>query len=348
MVSTQNRAVLYVTFPIYFCLLIGATFWAYRKMANLKRNETAYVLYFGTVLIIILLHLQLSPISLPTFCISFVFLSPPSLSPYLYNSDTLSAHYIGGRDFGPWLMCGTLFASMYSGYTVVGIPNEAYAYGWIALRWMPTFASIVTGLIGTSFRLRRISSFRNHQSPVDFITDRFQSQVLRYTVVTLQIMTTIIYLAAQVTAIKLTFNSMFGIDPNNVYPVIIIMFVTLIFECIGGLNSVALTDSIQAVIMLFAFTSIPIIMVVNFGGWRDLTPSTYPQPTFYQTISQDAQVNFWQFSFINFAFFTLPHFIQRIYAVKDLSSLKLGYAVLTVGPWIAGFVGVFIGTVSFF
>jgi Na+/proline symporter len=100
-----------------------------------------------------------------------------------------------------------------------------------------------------------------------------------------------------------------------------------VFECIGGLNSVALTDSIQAVIMIFAFISIPIIIRLQFGGWSTLTPETYPRPEFYQTPSADSQVMFWQFALINFSFFTLPHFIQRIYAAKDLKSLKIGYAV---------------------
>ena len=41
-------------------------------------------------------------------------------------SDKLSSHYLGGRSFGPLLTAGTVFASLFSGYTVVGIPNEAY------------------------------------------------------------------------------------------------------------------------------------------------------------------------------------------------------------------------------
>lgn len=301
MVSAENRTGLYVTVPIYFCLLAGATIWAYRRMARMREEKTA---------------------------------------------DHLSAHYIGGRDFGPLLITGTLFASMYSGYTVVGIPNEAFRTGWLSLRWIPTAAAINWGLIGSGFRLRKISQFRNHQSPADFITDRFQSQVLRYSVVFLQILTSVIYLAAQVIAIKSTFNSIFGLEPTTAYPVIIIMGLILIFECLGGLNSVALTDSIQGLIMVFAFVSIPLIMVKNFGGWKNLDPSTYPQPQFYQTPSGDTQWSFWQFGLINFSFFTLPHFVQRIYAVRDLQSLKIGYAVLTVGPWVSGFVGVFMGTVG--
>ena len=188
-------------------------------------------------------------------------------------------------------------------------------------------AGVCWGLMGTGFRLRKVSQFRNHQSPADFITDRFQSQSLRYTVVFLQILTAIIYLAAQVIALKSTFNSIFGLDPDSVYPVIIIMILILIFECIGGLNSVAFTDSIQGVIMVFSFVAIPILIAKNYGGWSSLDPETYPQPSFYQTPTADSQWSFWQFGLINFSFFTLPHFIQRIYAVRDLQSLRIGYGV---------------------
>jgi Na+/proline symporter len=200
MVSIDNRTGLYVTVPIYFCLLAAATYWAYKRMEKMKHQGV---------------------------------------------SDKLSAHYLGGRDFGPWLTAGTLFASLFSGYTVVGVPNEAYRLGWYSIRWIPSLMGIVAGYFGTGLRLRKASMIRNHQSPVDFITDRYQSQLLRYTIVFLQVLPTLIYLAAQVIAIKGTFNSIFELDPDATYPVIIIMFLILIFEWLGGLNSVALTDSIQ-------------------------------------------------------------------------------------------------------
>mmetsp|Transcript_5352 Transcript_5352/g.8452 ORF Transcript_5352/g.8452 Transcript_5352/m.8452 type:complete len:135 (-) Transcript_5352:15-419(-) len=94
-------------------------------------------------------------------------------------NDKLSAHYLGGRDFGPLMTAGTMFASLFSGYTVVGVPNEAFALGWQSLRWIPSLAGINFGYFGTGFRLRKASQIRNHQSPVDFITDRYQSQMLR-------------------------------------------------------------------------------------------------------------------------------------------------------------------------
>jgi solute:Na+ symporter, SSS family len=229
---------------------------------------------------------------------------------------------------------------------VIGVPNEAYKLGWYAIRWIPSVICICFGYFATALRLRKASLYRNHQSPTDFVTDRYQSQVLRYTILTLQVLPTIVYLSAQVIAIKSTFNSIFELDPDTPYPAIVVMAVILLFEWVGGLSSVALTDAFQAVVMMTAFFITPIVITKNFGGWRDLDAETFPKPQLYQTMSKEQQWSFWQFSLINFSFFTLPHLVQRIYAARDLRSLKVGFAALTIGPWFASLLGVFIGTVG--
>lgn len=70
---------------------------------------------------------------------------------------------------------------------------------------------------------------------MDFLTDRYRSQLLRYTIVVIAVMASIVYLAAQVNALRSTFNAMFGIPQSNVGPVLGIMAVILLFEWAGGL-----------------------------------------------------------------------------------------------------------------
>ena len=206
--------------------------------------------------------------------------------------------------------------------------------------------AVVAGCFGTGLRLRKCSNLRDHQSPVDFITDRFQSQLLRYTVVVLQVFPGTLYLTAQVIAIKGTFNGIFELDPDTAYPVIIIMLLILGFEWAGGLSSVAICDTIQAVVMTLSFIIIPAVIKKNFGGWADLDLSTYPRPDFFQTFDKETQWNFWQLSVINFSFFTLPHLLQRNYSAKNIQALKAGYYIMAVGPWFTTFVGVFMGTIG--
>lgn len=201
-------------------------------------------------------------------------------------SDKLSSHYLGGRALGPLLTAGTIFASFYSGYTVVGIPNEAFdRNGWMAFRWVAAGFSIITGYFGTGLRLRKAALVRNHKTPVDFITDRFQSQVLRYTILFLQVIPALIYITAQVVALRGTLNTIFGLDQDSYFPVLIIMLLTLLFEWVGGINCVALTDCVQGCIMLVAYVCLPIIITRNFGGWDSIDPETYPRQDYIQTPS---------------------------------------------------------------
>mmetsp|Transcript_6592 Transcript_6592/g.18409 ORF Transcript_6592/g.18409 Transcript_6592/m.18409 type:complete len:644 (+) Transcript_6592:3-1934(+) len=239
-----------------------------------------------------------------------------------------------------------MFALFFSGYTVVGVPNEAFRTGWLSLRWLTTAAFVGVGYFGTGARLRKASLVRNHQSPTDFITDRFRSQILRYTAVTLQIFPSIIYLTAQCTAIRTTFNSIFRLDPDNYGPVIGICIIILLFEYMGGLSCVALTDSIQGFIMVLSFLIIPIVIKKNFGGWYDLDWQVYPRQDFYQTPNASEQWLFWQFTVVNFCFFSLPHFLQRTYAASSLKALKFGFNVVALGPWLTMITGTFIGTVG--
>lgn len=162
---------------------------------------------------------------------------------------------------------------------------KAYNFGWEALRWLPWFVSLLLGYFGTALRLRKASNIRNHQTPVDFITDRYQSQVLRYTIVFLQTLPALIFLSAQVAALRNSFNAMFNLPPDAAYPVVIMMIIILLFEWAGGLTSVALTDSVQAVVMIFSFVTLPTVMSIYFSPWSGLDSSTYPKPEFYNTIS---------------------------------------------------------------
>ncbi|EJK71773.1 hypothetical protein THAOC_06754 [Thalassiosira oceanica] len=275
------------------------------------------------------------------------------------KTDMLTGHYLGGRSFGPLLIAGTIFASIFSGYTVIGVPNESYRRGFYGFRWLTSSPYINYGFICTGVRLRKASLVRNYSTSVDFITDRFRSQLLRYTILAIQVMGSIIYVAAQVNALQSTFNSMFGIPIASAWPVICIFTIILAFEWAGGLAAVAMSDSIQGLVMVVSFCCIPFVILKNYGGWHNLDPITYAKPEFYQTPSKEDQWSFWQFSLINVCFFSLPHLVRAIErflaAMMILTIRHLEDATIVrsprpffskVGPWLASLPGVFIGTVG--
>lgn len=83
----KNRLGLYVTIPIYFCILFVVAFISYRRVQRQIGDGVA---------------------------------------------DHLTSHYLGGRSFGEFTIAATVFASLFSGYTVIGIPNESFRRGFYA------------------------------------------------------------------------------------------------------------------------------------------------------------------------------------------------------------------------
>jgi Na+/proline symporter len=62
------------------------------------------------------------------------------------SEDVLTAHYLGGRSFGPWLTLGTMFASLFSGFTIIGIPNDAVSVMIIILWFLLYYRSLTKAL----------------------------------------------------------------------------------------------------------------------------------------------------------------------------------------------------------
>lgn len=261
--------------------------------------------------------------------------------------EELASQFIAGRSLGPFITSMTMLASSFSGFTIVGIPEESFLLGWTSLKWVTLQVPIMIVWSGTGLRLRKASLVRNHQSPVDIITDRFGSQILRYTIVTLQVVPEMLYLVVQLSAINKLLNPILGFPASNPAPVVLTGVVLLGLEWLGGMSCVAYTDAIQAVILISIMLVFPVVFSHTFGGWVNLDPMTYPQPSFYQCPDTESQMAMWSTIFVaGLSSYSLPHYIQRIYAAENIKALKIGWAIGCVAPWALNLTGVFIGTMG--
>jgi hypothetical protein len=118
MVATEHLTGLYIAIPCYFLLLIGATYWAYIQTERIKHvgmndhvSKIFFWLFFSPALPFPPLHFRCFPRMMLTVFSVLAFVVVVVLSRVVQ----LSAHYLGGRDFGPILTAGTLYASLFSG-----------------------------------------------------------------------------------------------------------------------------------------------------------------------------------------------------------------------------------------
>ena len=168
------------------------------------------------------------------------------------GEDAMSAHYLGDRSFGPLVSTMTIFASLFSGYTVVGIPDEGYATGFLAWRWVFVSQTAIFSQVLLGPRLRKLSVERRYQGPADFIVDRYRSQLLRYVIVPCLLVPSWLYLTAQISALTRAFNKMlFDLPDRSPWGTIIVALIILGYEWLGGLSSVAYADTLAGTILFF-------------------------------------------------------------------------------------------------
>lgn len=155
-----------------------------------------------------------------------------------------------------------------------------------------------------------------------------------------------IYLTAQLVSLRDTFNGMFNLEQMNPVGMLVIAALILLYEALGGLASVAWTDTIQGCIMCVAFVLLPLQLLSKWGSWEDIDVHHYPRKDFFDVPTAATRWILCNFIFEAFGFFSLPHMIQRVYAAGSMKSLKTGYAAMAVGAWLTQFVGVYIGTLG--
>merc|ERR1719244_1628028 len=183
------------------------------------------------------------------------------------SSSHVATHFLGSKNFGPYLLIMTTFASIFSGYTVVGVPTDAGLHGFTAIRFLGLHFGVVTSMLVLWPRLRRLSILRNYESPGDFIRDRYSSPTLSIMIAILLCLPQILYIGVNLFSLGSTLESLTDGELDFYWVVVVCTIMILLFEVLGGMRSVAYTDAVEAVVMLAIFVTVPIMIAAYYGGF---------------------------------------------------------------------------------
>jgi Na+/proline symporter len=254
-------------------------------------------------------------------------------------------HFTGGGNLGPVVLVCTLFASVFSGYTTVGIPNETYTKGFLGARWPAMILIIILGSITISSRLREISVERKYNSPVSFIEDRFASKALYRAISLIMAVPMVFYLTAQFAALG---NTIVGLSQGAVSAVagqIVLAVIMLLYETFGGLKGVAITDVLQGCLLLTGTIATCFVLESRYGpfdvAWQRII--TTNRPEWKLTPSMDEKINIGSFMASQLAFCIYPHVLMRVVAASSTNILKLSWGSLSVVCWLAQIPSMFLG-----
>ena len=246
----------------------------------------------------------------------------------------LGDFYLAGRNLGGFVLLLTLYATQYSGNTLLGYPGEAVRMGYAWVMSVGFMMAIIVAYLLFAPRLQVIARRHHFVTPGDWIAHRFNSPALTLLANVLLILAISNYLLAQLIAMGHVTEGPSGGAVPYWAGVVLLTLVVIIYETVGGMRAVAWTDCVQGIMLLVGLVGLLIAVVPTPGHLAGLTEAVAA------AAPEKAAVPGWELSRYWFSTILLiglsgavyPHAIQRIYAARDAATLKRAFSVMVFLP----------------
>ncbi len=247
-------------------------------------------------------------------------------------------HFLAGRDLGVLVLFFTLYATAYSGNSLLGYPGEAYRRGFSWIMATGFMMSIIVSFHLLVPRLRPIAVSSGFVTPGDWIRHRFGAEPwgarLRLGVSVLMVAALANFLFAQLKAMGVMAEQVTGGIVPYEWGVVILAAMVLFYETLGGMRAVAWTDAAQGILMMLGLGALLVWLLGEAGGMGGLTgdildarPAAAAVPTAEESANWASSI-----LLMGLASVIYPQAIQRVYAAKSGRTLKRSMALMTFMP----------------
>ncbi len=196
--------------------------------------------------------------------------------------------FLAGRKLGPWVVAVSSTASSESGWVTLGAVGMAYTGGVSALWFAPgCLCGYIVNLYFVAPRLRRQSKECGSLTLPGFLADRLGDplHLVRIVGVIVIFLSLATYVAANMTALGKVVNALLelpqgwtilgaaDIDGDGLlnfsygWGVFIGGIIVVAYSLLGGFRAVCWTDLLQGAIMVFALVVMPILVIIELGGY---------------------------------------------------------------------------------
>jgi len=188
------------------------------------------------------------------------------------NTD-LDDYMLAGRRMSPSVAALSAGASDMSGWLLMGLPGAVYAAGLVE-GWMAiglTVGAWVNWKV-VAPRLRAHTEVAGDSITIpSFLENRFQDRthVLRIVAGLIILVFFTFYVSSGMVAGGKFVESTFGdsLGASYLTGMVLVAGITVLYTLFGGFLGASLTDVAQGVLMLAALLAVPIVTIVDLGGW---------------------------------------------------------------------------------
>jgi Na+/proline symporter len=259
-----------------------------------------------------------------------------------------SDHFLAGRTLGSFVLFMTLYATAYSGNSLLGYPGRAYRSGFEFIMATGFMMSIIVVFQILVPKLRPLAVRHSFVTPGDWIRIRFDgpwARSLRWAVAILMSLALANFLLAQLKAMGEVADLVTEGRVPYAAGVIGLAAVILFYETRGGMRAVAWTDAAQGIAMLVGLGALLGWLLMEAGGLEEITQAVASKRPDAVSVPDAIVCTNWFSTIVlmGLASVLYPQAIQRIFAAESARALKRSFAAMTFMPLATTFVVTLIG-----
>ena len=255
------------------------------------------------------------------------------------SKSTPADYFLANRTLGPIVLTMTNIASVFSAFTFLGAAGISYTFGagwFMAQGTGNAMLAFTLWLVGR--RVYQASRQRNYLTPAQMFGERFGNPRVRDLWAILMLLAAVPYVAIQPVGAGYVFSGLTRGVISYEVGATLIMVVTVAYVLLGGMRSVAWTDTLQGFLMIILLGVAMAVAVGAAGGFSEAGakvakdfPALLSRPGPRDFWKLQSMISWWLIFLSNVAF--LPIILIRFMSAKNMRSLRfsaVSWPVLTI------------------
>lgn len=250
------------------------------------------------------------------------------------SQGTMSGYFLGNRQMGGFVSAMSYSATTYSTFMLIGLAGLTYSGGVGALGFELIYLCGVALVLVFGPRFWLAGKKFGYVTPSEMLGDRYEHKSVAVAATVCSLVFLIPYAAVQLAGVGYLMSGISDGAITFTSGTILAAVLAIVFSMVAGLNSVAWTDSFQAIVMVITATLVVAFVVYEFGGLGSFFGTLHSEHS--GALSVPGQGFFTPSTFVGLTlpwmFFSIsnPQVSQRLFTPKsfvDMRRMLLGFMV---------------------